>query len=268
MKNLDYSIKKNIGDLKTLISYIDKELNDAPEGRLAWSKRSNGRYCFYQKVDGQKIYIPSDNFNQVKLLSKKEYYQNLKKAVEKELDTLEKFFAKYQPEKKFDVYYNLNEPFKSNVQPIIRDAKMKVAEWKATLHKPYQEHPEALKFYTKGGEYVRSKSEMLIANTLSEYSTELAYIYEPTIVIKNGTANNQLHPDFVIINLRTGEIFYWEHGGLIEFEDYMNSFVWKQRLYESAGIVLGKNLIITLETKKYPLDYKTVVNQIKNILDS
>lgn len=268
MTDLNYCIQKNIDNLQELIKYTENELSALPDGRFSWGKRSNGSFCFYNKVNNKRLYISSENHNLAEQLAKKEYLLRLKKAAEDELSSVKFFQKKYHPEIKFNIYSDLHESYKCFVKPAIKDAEMKISDWNSNEHVPFLDHPEALKFLTKAGDYVRSKSEMLIANTLYEYSSKLSYIYEPTIEIKTSNGTNLLHPDFGIINLRNGERFYWEHAGLIEFEDYMNGFVWKQRQYESIGIIPGRNLIITMETRRHPLDYKTVVNQINNILDS
>ena len=66
---------------------------------------------------------------------------------------------------------------------------------------------------TSRGELVRSKSEVIIANLLN--NAGLDYTYEEELVLADGSKK---YPDFVI--RKNGKIFYWEHLGMLQKEDY------------------------------------------------
>lgn len=102
---------------------------------------------------------------------------------------------------------------------------------------PKQPYAENLKHLTLRGEYVRSKSEALLANLL--YIHNVNYVYEKKINL----GGHIIIPDFTII-LPDGEI-YWEHLGMLENEQYRMRWAKKSQIYAANGISEGNGLIIT-----------------------
>jgi ATP-dependent exoDNAse (exonuclease V) alpha subunit len=104
---------------------------------------------------------------------------------------------------------------------------------------PYAEH---LIHRTKGGELVRSKSELVIANHLHEVG--LKYHYERVL---EGTADSRrLRPDFTFVD-DAGDLVLWEHLGMLDRDDYRKSWEWKKAWYEMNGFVEGRNLFTSSE---------------------
>ena len=102
-----------------------------------------------------------------------------------------------------------------------------------------QFYEEKLIHKTKRGEMVRSKSEVIIADSL--FYAGIDYSYEDDLVLNNGII---AHPDFTIY--KGGQpIFYWEHLGMLQKEDYREKWDIKRKSYEENGIIEGKNLIIS-----------------------
>jgi len=97
------------------------------------------------------------------------------------------------------------------------------------------------KLVTYHGENVRSKSEVIIADTFA--LNQIRYLYENRIMI-NGIP---FKPDFTLIDYDK----YWEHCGLMTNPNYIRDWVEKKMNYASAGIVEGKNLITTYEHKGF-----------------
>lgn len=112
-------------------------------------------------------------------------------------------------------------------------------------------NPEGLKFDTGLGFKVRSKSEALIAMVLHKYG--LIFKYEKHIYI-NGIS---YRPDFVIIG-KNGVVIIWEHFGMMDNRNYKVAASKKIGEYLSVDLVIGKNLIITSETSRMPLDISVV----------
>ena len=78
---------------------------------------------------------------------------------------------------------------------------------------PYEKnpkYPEHLIHKTVSGIYVRSKSESMIA--LQLYTEKIPFRYECALQLGETT----LYPDFTILHPKTGEIFYWEHFGMMD----------------------------------------------------
>ncbi len=106
---------------------------------------------------------------------------------------------------------------------------------------PYAEH---LIHRTLRQELVRSKSELVIANHL--FRLGLQYHYERPL---DGTkAPGRLRPDFSFVD-DAGDVFIWEHLGMLSRADYRKAWDWKKAWYSANGFVEGKNLFTSSETE-------------------
>lgn len=95
-------------------------------------------------------------------------------------------------------------------------------------------------FKTKRGEYVRSKSELIIADRL--FDAGIPYHYEVACERKNWIIS---YPDFLVLNPRTKKEYYWEHFGMMGDPTYLEQALGKIEKYARYGITLGNNLIAT-----------------------
>ena len=127
-----------------------------------------------------------------------------------------------------------------------------------TDEKTQAPNPEALKFYTKMGIIVRSKSEVIIVTAL--YENNIKFEYERAIKISDVI----YYPDFTV-EKKNGNIILWEHLGLIDNPDYRNKAYRKILKYNENGYYQGKNLILTYETAESPLDPMDVEHEIEKM---
>ena len=104
-------------------------------------------------------------------------------------------------------------------------------------------------YYTDRGERVRSKSEVIIANKM--YSAGVPYLYECPIVLRDGTL---IYPDFTVLNVREKKTMIWEHLGMMDDGSYCQRALDRILSLEREGYFPGKNLILTHETSRRPLD--------------
>lgn len=94
-----------------------------------------------------------------------------------------------------------------------------VKMWEAVTYKGLEfDAEDKTEFYTKRGERVRSKSEILIANTLND--NNIPYRYECPVEVDIG---KKLYPDFMVLNRKQRKEFYWEHLGINLFVTYETS---------------------------------------------
>jgi len=111
---------------------------------------------------------------------------------------------------------------------------------------------------TTKGDKVRSKSEVIIANLLSEH--KIKYEYERPLEYEPG--KKPIKPDFTIF-LESGEKIYWEHLGRLGSEDYDGIWLFKKKIYDKyypgslaktyEGITITESalkLIEKIKTKK------------------
>ena len=87
--------------------------------------------------------------------------------------------------------------------------------------------------------FVRSKSEVIIANML--VSEEVPFVYEEPLYAPDGT---MFLPDFTV-KFR-GETYYWEHVGRLDLPDYRAHWEIKEKWYEKH---FPGRLLITYEGK-------------------
>jgi exodeoxyribonuclease V alpha subunit len=107
--------------------------------------------------------------------------------------------------------------------------------------------PEGVEGYLAGhlihrtakGVLVRSKSEVIVADTLTRLG--ISYEYEQKLASKDNPNDFRL-PDFTVSF--EGDTFYWEHLGMLSVPSYKEQWVRKQEWYDKNGY-LGR--VITSE---------------------
>ena len=81
------------------------------------------------------------------------------------------------------------------------------------------------------GKMLRSKSELLIYQRLLD--RDLSPLYEKTLIIKEV----EKLPDFTIENDNTGEVYYWEHCGMLFDKNYKERWEEKYQWYRENDIL-------------------------------
>ena len=118
-------------------------------------------------------------------------------------------------------------------------------------------------YRTLKGEFVRSKSEVIIANLL--YANQIPYEYEKPLKLSGYP--HPISPDFTIYPPQGDRVVYWEHCGLMHDEQYREHWRWKKGLYESDGISeWQKNLIVTYEQEAGDLNVGEIKQRIEEVL--
>ena len=83
--------------------------------------------------------------------------------------------------------------------------------------------------HTRKGIYVRSKSEVIIADLL--HSKGIDFVYERELVL----GGSKRLPDFTIEDADSGETYYWEHLGMLSNASYKRKWQAKLVWYASHG---------------------------------
>jgi hypothetical protein len=94
---------------------------------------------------------------------------------------------------------------------------------------PGRFYPEALIHRTSTGIPVRSKSEVIVADTLTRLG--LRYMYEEPLKNPNNPYDFRL-PDFTVGY--EGDIYYWEHLGMLNLPSYREKWERKRRWYREV----------------------------------
>ena len=93
-------------------------------------------------------------------------------------------------------------------------------------------YPENLLHRTATNTLVRSKSEVIVADTLTRFG--ISYLYEEPLYSKHDPRDFRL-PDFTVHY--EGDTWYWEHLGMLSVPSYASAWERKKRWYTDNGFV-------------------------------
>ncbi len=284
--NLEKEIEKRLKNLQTTLMEKEKEINKKLEGHLRIAQR-HGRSQFYHYTESSNPkgrYIPLKEKAFAYKLAQKDYDTEVIILIQKEIDTLQNYLSQTGGGRAIsELYDSLCPARRSLITPVTLTDEQYAASWQEVSWTGRPFAPDAPLLYTAHGERVRSKSEVIIADTLFRH--KIPYRYEfPITLRRNSEApfhgdfdklNHRnsgsgdtvtLYPDFLCLNTRTRSEFFWEHFGLMDDSDYSKNAAGKLRLYTENGILAGRNLIITMETQTEPPSIKALEKLIEEFL--
>lgn len=263
-------MKKEIDRLRERREYllgvvrkIEKNEKIAPKGSLRI--QTNGKHVVYyhreQAKDRNGKYLSKKEERLVKRLAQKEYEHDYKKAAQKEIKVIEYFLKNYTPNSTVDCYSKRNDNRRRLIEPFEIPFEEFAKEWVSQPYsgKDFEENAET-QYYTAKGDRVRSKTEVLIANLLSEYG--ISYKYEHPLKMKGFT----IYPDFTILRNADRHIIYWEHFGMMDNPAYCDKVLMKMNQYIFNDIFPGDNLLMTFETMHVPVNTKILERMIQQYL--
>ncbi len=263
--NLKEEAEERLRSLKETEQLLEKRLANYPAGKVHIINSQN-RVQYYlreKSTDKGGVYLGRDKKRTIQTYLQKSYDEKTSQIIKREIRLLERFVENYH-DYTFqirNIYEQIPEAVKSVIRPVdISDAAY-VKNW---MGMPYESKamPEmGTPFVTERGEYVRSKSELSIANTLSRFA--IPYKYECPLELHRGM---MIHPDFTVLNVKKREVFYWEHRGMMDDRDYAKHSVQRLKDYAGSGIYLGRQLIITEESSTNPLSSREIVDVIRTYL--
>ena len=258
------NMKSRAKALEELIKTKNTRLRDAPEGRIRISSFHGKVRPYYVEEDGnntQGRYIPLKDRALAAALAQKDYDERIIRAAENELKTLNILIKKYEKGTCEDVYGKLSLQRQQLITPVMEPDDEFAKKW---LSEPYvglgfeEGDPEV---YSEGGLRVRSKNEIIAADIYDKYC--IPYKYECPVYLKGyGT----VYPDFTLLNVRQRKVYYQEIMGKMTETDYADTNISKIHAYERNGIIQGRNLILSFDTKAHPLLPKDIETVIKNFL--
>ena len=180
MEEVLQTIKEKAQKDRDLIRFLTQLLEECPAGRIQVSTvRRHARH--YLIKGGRREYLGKDRSDLAKDLMRKEYYTKLLQTLEEEVKILEKFLACFDPRAAIRVYEDMHEARRNAVEPIVVPEKMFVEKWfeeakkQAAGRSNSYSRPE--EFLTLNGEYVRSKSEKILADTLFHHHIFLITVF-------------------------------------------------------------------------------------------
>ena len=256
-------LKRKLEERKQNLLQIKKEKENsllrAPDGTLHVCS-SGGRTQYYHRTnrnDCLEVYIRDKDIQLAQRLAQKDYDKKVLKALDKEINAIDKFIANFPVVDAEQVYETLHKGRQELIKPIYETDEQFIEHWEHVNYQGKSFEVDSPEYYTAKGERVRSKSEVIIADALER--EKIPYRYEWPITL---SGLGRVHPDFTVLNIRTRKEFYWEHFGMMDDSDYVENAVFKISKYEQNGLYVGDKLIFTFETRKTPINQK----QIKGII--
>lgn len=269
-------LEKRLAELQNLLFTKKKSYEKAPQGRIRISQ-NGGHPEYYLVTERGSLrgkYLPHSQKTLARQLAQKDYDARLIKLLQKEITALQNYMKQTSNGRAIpELYDSLCPARRSLITPAILTNEQYAARWQdiSWTGRPFAS--DAPYICTARGERVRSKSEVIIADTLFRYN--IPYRYEFPITLKRINSADirrdfgrsvTLYPDFLCLNTRTRTEFYWEHFGLMDSTEYSNNAAGKLRLYTENGILAGRNLIITMETQTEPPSIKALEKLIEEFL--
>lgn len=245
----------NINNYPNILNKAIAALETAPEGSLIICK-NHGVVQFYHRTEGKKEYISKKNILLAKALAQKKYNQLVEKALTAQVEILPRINDRIL----IEIYNSMPEEIKGLIDPYEIRFDQAAEKWQSEQYIARRIDRAEISYKTEKGGYVRSKSELIIANKL--FAERIPYRYEAKLTLKD---NIVIYPDFTILKPNTQEIILWEHFGMMDNPKYLDNFIIKINTYAENGYLLGKNLICSFESSSNPVNIEYIERQIKAI---
>lgn len=234
------------------IKSLQTQLKQLPEGKIICSQ--SGKHTKWYISDGKnKTYLPKKERLLAEKLALKKYLSLQLANLQQELTALDFYLRHYDPNTFQKEITFLNTPgYKELLPDLFTPLSEELSEWMDAPYEKCPKYQDKLVYKTLSGNFVRSKSEAIIEMLLRKH--KIPFRYECELVL----GDMILYPDFIIRHPKTGEIFYWEHMGMMDDPNYCKNALSKLQIYVSNGIIPTIQLITTYETKEHPLSMEQV----------
>ena len=277
-------LRKTAEELDEIIALPHKA-----DGKTLNFKVINGKPAFFCRTKaGRQVYVKQSDSEQIRELSSRYFDKRIKAAAVKEKKQIDNCITILE-----------NEPESSDVDRVAEMIPAAIrnnavlseltgegyaSRWqesnsvvkKRTTHRKDDYH----KFKTLRGDYVGSKSEVIIADRL--FVNDIPYHYEvaitPEAVADVGRpvfdefgrilgyeatafspeSSDTLHPDFYVLNKRTRKAYFWEHLGKMDDPEYCKRNLNRFMRILDAGYKIGEDLLITHEDSRNPLRTESI----------
>ena len=267
-------LEEAIAFAQSIKSGFDKVIKSSPPGIITWQKEGGrDQYMHLHYQGGRRVRHGINRDTAIKkALSQKAFAQCAGKILTENLSILKDASGRI---KAFDIdeilksmpaaYSKFPESYFFDREEMVTQLHlsgeeqvriMRHREWGQQDYRASTYHPEWKKHRTSQGLKVRSKSEALIMERLYYHGIDVRY--EQELVF----GNEQIAPDFTFEG-EDGQLFIWEHLGMMDDPDYAARNYNKLFKYYKHGFVLGRNLIVSFD-RDGMIDMKQIDSIIKN----
>ncbi|MCR4585636.1 MAG: hypothetical protein K5686_07920 [Lachnospiraceae bacterium] len=257
-------LKKQKNELEKLITLARKRIKSqtaTDERVISYSKRKKHYQYYLIEKDRTRVYVKKDDSEIIRKKMQAAYDNAVYDRITKMHRQLSRFLENYDYESIRALYDDMSDARKCFVTPIMQTNEEFIQQWKKKHPGNQNNYFEEGLFPTDKGEYVRSKSEKILADLF--FKNKIPYSYEPCFELSNGSF---LYPDFVLLNVRKRKTVFWEHFGLISDAEYSKKTVWKLSMYEKHGLRIGDDLLFSMESEDMPLDIRQLEHKIREYL--
>ena len=241
---------------------LEKLKNTVPAGIMLRTARHGDNYQYFLRKHGAETngkYINKKEMKVATSLAQIEYDEKLIWKLNKSIRALRSLEAVWEDDM-FDQTVGQMAPGKRPlVKPPLPSDEDFIRDWRDQKFEPLEFDENSQEYYTRRGLRVRSKSEILIADTLEDMS--IPFLYEKPLHLDSGI----VHPDFTLLNIKERKEVYWEHFGIMDDMEYRNSAFRKIRQYELNGFYRYDSFIWTEETGRYPLNTKSLRKMVQKM---
>ena len=177
--------------------------------------------------------------------------------MENEKIALSFYLRHHSSNKKSEQLLTSPSEYQQLLAPYFTPLSQELSNWMNCPYEHNTSHPENLIYKGVANTLLRSKSEVLIDMLL--HTHKIPFRYECALQL----GHSVIYPDFTIRHPLTGNLFYWEHFGLMDNSAYLENAMSKLHLYATHGIIPGIQLITTYETKDHPLNPEIIEKYIE-----
>lgn len=261
MKTMQTTLVEEKRQLEKIVKETRGRLKNAPEGHLRISKKHDGTEYYYKSADNHNRnarYMKKSEINLARRLAQRDYDKRVEACATEKIKVIEKFLQKYEKADLKKLYEGMSLQRRELFTPVMISDEEYVKQWQEVKYVGKSFLDDTTMIVTEKGERVRSKSEKIIADKL--YALKIPYRYEYPLTLDGSI---KVYPDFTILRMPQREEVYLEHFGMMDDAGYVETVMAKLNTYGKNGIYPGINLFITYESKRYPLDTKTLSSFLK-----
>lgn len=257
-------------EFKSLVDEMEKRYQKANEeyagsiaGALVRDGSAGKERLFHITIEGgtRKRRVITNNDYMIRKLFRKKYLETELKLLSKNLKALRRLIDSYEDPDADNIMYNMPDRYRRLPDKFMISGIACSQNLRRWAEAPFEQSTYELQekiHKTSRGLKVRTKSEVIIAEKLD--MAEIPYRYEEMLYIESFS----FAPDFTIIT--EDGLWYWEHAGRMDKPSYLRRHKWKMDMYERAGIVPWKNLIVTYDDENGALDSRIIASEINNKL--
>jgi len=253
-------LKKELQRYTSLLSKMERDLAFLPKGSLSVK---GDRHYIVAKHDDRFLHLRINEYDAdgrllINELKYKRYIKAARPILKKKIRAIKALQDSYPLYDPLDIRAKLGRQYHDIKDlPIFLQGDFDADAWDPETAPAMYE--AGLRHPSKYGLMTRSKAEAMIATALKD--SGMKFQYEAATRLWHRT----VRPDFKILLPHARKFVYWEHLGKLDDPNYVMDNLTKLQDYADAGILLGRNLVITFETKDKPLTYDTIHRTIDRI---